>query len=135
MQSGEASIRLDQEYCNNLLAFALSNKEWTAIAQAELFRYVVLKNRSKTGQFLEAVRGSEKLRGLSSDVTSLCLFGRDHNYETDGLGDDLDEIALYCPRLVEVSTCLVVIKMEYFRMSLQSHLAQRNVLTMSSARR
>jgi hypothetical protein len=105
----------DQVYYKNLRAFALSNKEWTAIAQAELFRHVVLKNRSKTSRFLEAVRGSEKLRGFSCDVTSLKLGNYAHNYEVEGLGDDFDEIAFYCPLLVEVSCYEVKIRLEYFR--------------------
>jgi hypothetical protein len=68
-----ARTGFDQEYNDNLLAFALSNREWTGIAQAELFRSVILnlKNRCKMNRFLKAVRGSEKLRGFSNDVTFL----------------------------------------------------------------
>ena len=134
--AGDASMALDQEYCNNLLAFALSTKEWTAIAQAELFRHIILKNRSKMGRFLEALRGNEKLRELSRGVTSLSLGSSNQIFEVEGrLGDDLDEIALYCPHLVEVSTCLVDTKLEYFRISLRSYLAQRDVLTTLFAHR
>jgi hypothetical protein len=50
------SMKLDQEFYDNLLAFALSSKEWTAIAQAELFKNVILGNRSKTVQFLKLVK-------------------------------------------------------------------------------
>jgi hypothetical protein len=103
-----------QEYHDNLLAFALSNKEWTAIAQAELFRHVKLKNRSKMNRLLEAARGSEKLRGFSCDVTSLQLGYHTHDYEVEGLGDDLDEIALYCPNIVDVTCCKVDVRLEYF---------------------
>jgi hypothetical protein len=129
------SLKLDQEYYDNLLAFALSAKEWTAIAQAELFRHIILKDRSKMGRFLEALRGNEKLRELSRGVTSLNLGSSSRIFEVEGLGDDLDEIALYCPNVVEVSTLQVDVRLEYFRMSLQSHLAQRNVLTSLFARR
>jgi hypothetical protein len=133
---GNASTELDQEYCNNLLAFALSSKEWTAIAQAELFRTVNLKDRSRMSRFLEAARGSEKLRVLSRGVTSLYLgCSSSLIYEVVGLGDDLNEIALYCPNVVEVSTLYVDVRLEYFRMSLPSHLAPRNVLTTLFARR
>jgi hypothetical protein len=111
------SMRLEREYYNNLLAFALSNKEWTAIAQAELFRHIILENRGRMSSFLDAVRGSAKLRGLSRDVTSFNLGYRHNDYETEGLGDNFDEIALYCPHLVEVSTYRVDIKLEYFRAS------------------
>jgi hypothetical protein len=116
------SMLRDQEYNNNLLAFALSSKEWTAIAQAELFRHVILKHRNKTGGFLDALRGSETLRGFSRAVTSLNFGSPYAYYKTEGLGDDLDEIALYCPNVVEVSTFQVDVRLEYFRMLL-SHLA------------
>jgi hypothetical protein len=115
-------MKLDQEYQSNLFAFALSSKEWAAIAQAELFRHIVLKNRSKMSRFLEAVRGSEKLRGVCHAVTSLHM-GRDYvSYETRGLGGDLDEIALYCPNLVDVSCSRVDVRLEYFRTLLRTRL-------------
>jgi hypothetical protein len=118
--AGDASMALDQEYCNNLLAFALSTKEWTAIAQAELFRHIILKNRSKMSRFMESLRGSEKLRGFSRNVTSLNFGSQSNNYWTKGLGDDLDEIALYCPYLLEVSPYRVDVRLEYFRASFRS---------------
>jgi hypothetical protein len=117
---GNASTELDQEYCNNLLAFALSSKEWTAIAQAELFRTVILKDRSKMGRFLEALRGSEKLRGFSRNVTSLNRGSQYDNYLTEGLDDNFDEIALYCPNVVEFSCYAVGVRLDYFRTSLLS---------------
>jgi hypothetical protein len=109
------SMRLEQEYHNNLLAFALSSKEWTAIAQAELFRTIILKNRSKMRRFLEALRGSQKLQGFSRDVKSLNLGSYTNDYATEELGDDLDEIALYCPNVVEISCSGVGVRLEYFR--------------------
>jgi hypothetical protein len=109
------SLMLDQEYYDNLLAFALSAKEWTAIAQAELFRHVILKNRNKTSGFLDALRGSEKLRGFSHAVTSLNFGSHYAYYKTEGLGDDLDEIALYCPNVVEISCYKIGVVLEYFR--------------------
>jgi hypothetical protein len=111
------SMQLDQEYYNNLLAFALSSKEWTAIAQAELFRTIILKNRSKMRRFLEALRGSRKLQGFSRDVKSLNLGNYSNDYETEELGDDLDEFALYCPNLVDVLCWRVDVRLECFRMS------------------
>jgi hypothetical protein len=109
------SMKVGQEYCNNLLAFALSRKEWTAIAQAELFRNIIVKNRNEMSRFLEAVRASEKLRGLSHAVTSLNMGRPYYSYEREGLGDDLDEIALYCPNSVEVTCWCVDVRLEYFR--------------------
>jgi hypothetical protein len=116
-RAGDGSMELDQEYYNNLLAFALSSKEWTAIAQAELFRTVILKDRSKMSRFLDTLRGSEKLRGLSRNVTSLNLGGRHNSYETERLGDDFKKIALYCPNLVDVKCWRVNVRLEYFRAS------------------
>ena len=109
------SMKLDQEYYNNLLAFALSSKEWTEIAQAELFRNIILKDRIKMNRFLEAVRGSEKLNGFCHDATSLRMGTRYISYETEGLRDDLDEIALCCPNLVDVSCWRVDVRLESFR--------------------
>jgi hypothetical protein len=122
-----------QVYYNNLRAFALSNKEWTAIAQAELFRTVILENRSKTSRFLEAVRGSEKLREFCRAVTSLTMGRKYYSYETEGLGDDLDEIARYCPNLVDVSCCNVGVRLEYFRASFHLILPEKTWLTIQSA--
>jgi hypothetical protein len=65
------SMKHDREYCNNLLAFALSSKEWTAIAQAELFRNIILKSRNKAGQFLKLVRENKELRCYADSATSI----------------------------------------------------------------
>ena len=112
------SMKHDREYCNNLLAFALSSKEWTAIAQAELFRNIILKNRSKTGQFLELVRDNKELRSHAETAVSV-RFGGDSegDYDAEGLDDDLNEIALYCPTIVEISCYRVDVRLEYFRTS------------------
>jgi hypothetical protein len=114
------SMRLDQEYCNNLLAFALSSKEWTTIAQAELFRNIILNNQSKTGQFLESVRMSKELRSHAESSLSI-RFGREErgDYDALELEDELDEIALYCPNVVEISCYRVIMRLEYFRKSLR----------------
>jgi hypothetical protein len=114
------SMRLDQEYYNNLLAFALSSKEWTAIAQSELFRHVILKNRSKTGQFLRLVRHNKELRTHAESSVSIRFGGRAEavcNATGVGLGDHLGEIALYCLNVVEISCYGVHVRLEYFRTS------------------
>jgi hypothetical protein len=111
------SMNLDQEYCNNLQAFALSTIEWTAIAQAELLRNIILKNRSKMRRFLEALRGSQKLQGFSRGVKSLKLASAIDDNETEELGDDLVEISLYCPDVVEISCFGVNVRLESFRTS------------------
>jgi hypothetical protein len=129
------SMKLDREYTKNLLAFASSSKEWTAIAQAELFRTVTLKDRSKMGRFLEAVRGSEKLNGFCRAITSLNMGGQHGGLETEGLGYDLDEIALYCPNIVEVSCYEVKVRLEYFRKSSWIHLVRSSMLTIISTGR
>jgi hypothetical protein len=114
------SMRLDQEYHNNLLAFALSSKEWTAIAQAELFRNIILRNRSKTGRFLELVRGRKERSSHAESSLSIRFGGEvQGDYYTIGLADELDEIALYCPNVVEISCYQVAVRLEYFRKSLR----------------
>jgi hypothetical protein len=110
------SMMSAREYYNNLLAFALSSKEWTAIAQAELFRNIILKNRSKTGQFLKLVRENEQFRSHAESTISI-RFGGDAEgvFDMQGLDDELDGIALYCPNVVEISCLKSFMKLESFR--------------------
>ncbi len=110
------SMKLDQEYTKDLLAFASSSKEWTAIAQAELFRNIILKNRSKTGQFLKLVRENEQFRSHAESTISI-RFGGDAEgvFDMQGLDDELDGIALYCPNVVEISCLKSFMKLESFR--------------------
>jgi hypothetical protein len=112
-------MRLDQEYYDNLLAFALSSKEWTAIAQAELFRNVILRNRSKTVQFLKLVRENKERRSHGESTISIRFGGEEQggDYDTIGLDAALYEIALCCPGVVEISCVHVNIRLEYFRTS------------------
>jgi hypothetical protein len=113
-------MNLHQEYHNNLFAFALSSKEWTAIAQAELFRNIILNNQSKTGQFLKLVRENKELRRYADSATSIRFGGEAMGgFDMTGLDDDLDEIALYCPNVVEISCYRVIMRLEYFRKSLR----------------
>jgi hypothetical protein len=112
----EATPRL-QQY---LLAFALSSKEWTATAQAELFKNLIFGNRRKTGQFLELVRERKEFRNHAEGVISFKLGEAARGgYDVAGLGDDLDEITLYCPNVVECSCHHVSIRLDYFRKSLR----------------
>jgi hypothetical protein len=110
------SMRLERGYYNNLLAFALSSKEWTAIAQSELFKNLILGNRSKTGQFLETLRMSKELRRHAEVSLSIGFGGAAQGVlDMYGLDDDLDEIALYCPNVVEIFCFGVDVGVEYFR--------------------
>jgi hypothetical protein len=127
-QNCYTSMMLDQEYHNNLLAFALSCKEWTAIAQSELFRNVILRNRSKTGQFLELVRERKEFRSHAESAISIRFGGQSQGgYDAMGLDGDLEEIALYCPNIVEISCYLVDVRLEYFRASYISYSLERGV--------
>jgi hypothetical protein len=113
------SMALEQEYHNNLLAFALSSKEWTAIAQAELFKNLILGNRRKTGRLLELVRDKKGFRNRAENAISI-RFGEDTEvlYQATGSDNDLNKIALCCPNVVEISCYRVDVKLEYFRTSL-----------------
>jgi hypothetical protein len=111
------SMRLDQAYNNNLLNFALTCKEWSAIAQSELFKNLILGSRRDTGRFLELVGGSATFRGYASGTSTLRVGHAYADYEVDGLSGDLDEIALRCPNVVEISCFKVSIKLEIFRTS------------------
>jgi hypothetical protein len=114
------SMRLEQEYHNNLLAFALSSKEWTAIAQGELFRNIILKNRIKIEQFLRLVRENAELRMHAESSLSIRLGGvKQGVLEQYGRDDELDEIALHCSNVVEISCYQVAVRLDYFRKSLR----------------
>jgi hypothetical protein len=122
------SMGHDQEYYNNFLAFALSSKEWTAIAQAELFKNVILRNRTRTGQFLKLVRDNKELRRHAESAISIRFSGESEGgYNAEGLDDDLNEIALYCPTVVEISCYRVDVRLEYFRTSCISYSLGRGV--------
>jgi hypothetical protein len=110
------SMKLERQCYNNLLAFALSSKEWTAIAQAELFRNIILKNRSETGQFFKLVRDKKELRSHAESAVSIRFGGAQQgHFDMKGLDDDLDEITLYCPNVVVISCYEVRVVLEYFR--------------------
>jgi hypothetical protein len=112
------SMKLDKEYHDDLLAFALSSKEWTAIAQAELFKKVILRNESETEQFLQLMRENKELRSHAEGAVSIRFGGQSQgDYDAEGLDDDLDEIALYCPTVVEISCYRVDVRLEYLRTS------------------
>jgi hypothetical protein len=110
------SMRLERGYYNNLLAFALSIKEWTPIAQSELFRNIILKTRSQTEQFLKLVTEGKEFRGHAESALSIRFGGwAERPFDAAGLGNDLDQIALYCPNVVEISCYRVDVRVEYFR--------------------
>jgi hypothetical protein len=116
--SYESTLR-HQEYYNNVLAFALSSKDWTAIAQAELFKNLFLGNRTKTRQFLELVRENKESRSYAGSAMSIRFGGGDfgNDYDAEGLDASLHEIALYCPGVVEIWCYRVDVRLEYFRTS------------------
>jgi hypothetical protein len=112
-----AAMNLDQEYYRNLLAYALIGREWTAIAQAELFTNLILRTRAQTGQFLEMLRKNPELRAQAEGIRRIRL-GRDGgNYAGSNLKAVFDNLAVYCPNIVEVSCCRVSVELACFRMS------------------
>jgi hypothetical protein len=110
-----SSMLLDQGYYDNLVKYALTCKEWTPIAQSELFKNLILKDRAQTGRFLELVGGSAMFKDYAQSTSTLRLGCSRGHYEVDGLSGDLDKIALCCPTVVEISCYEVDVRVEYFR--------------------
>jgi hypothetical protein len=140
------SVKLEDDYNRNLLDFALISKKWTAEAQNELFKNIVLKNRRKTRQFLELVKESKTFEDYAKMAVSIRFGGTGkwsylfdeptcHNhprYEMcrrwgaspaevvarEDECEDLKKIAVYCCDAIEIS-CYEVeyLKVEFFSRS------------------
>jgi hypothetical protein len=110
----------DDEYNVFLLRLALFHGEWTAVAQSELFHRIILVNERKTELLLKLLREKEVFADYAKSAQSVRLGGgRYVRYDGTGLKDSLDELASYCPEIVELS-CYGVrnVRLEYFRMCL-----------------
>jgi hypothetical protein len=101
-----------KEYNKVLAALALYHREWTAIAQSELFRNLYIRDAEKMKSLLDLLHGSEESRGNIKHSRSAVLGGKLYWRLPRGRRDDLDELADYCPDLAEMS-CY---KMDLFKL-------------------
>jgi hypothetical protein len=96
------SIEAIKIYHEDLAALSLYHREWTAIAQSELFKDLFIPDDQKMKLLLELLRESARLREYSRN-SSIALLGDGEFYGGAGLEDDLVELAEYCPDLRELS--------------------------------
>jgi hypothetical protein len=110
-------IRGNQRFYKVLIALSLYHREWTTIAQSELFRNVYIQVPEKLKSLLDLLHGSEESRDYMKHNRSAVLGGNRYWLYSGGRRDDLDELADYCPDLVEMSCYDMNIQLVEFRSS------------------
>jgi hypothetical protein len=112
------SIRAIEALYKALLALSLYHREWTVIAQSELFRNLYLRDAAKMKSLLDLLHGSEESRRNIEHSRSAVLGPRSGPWRcTGGLRDDLDNLADYCPDIAEISCYRMSIQLVEFRSS------------------
>jgi hypothetical protein len=105
-----ASIKHADAYKKFLLLMASLHRHWTALAQSELFHHIILINEDKMRSLLNLLRKEgngvvlESAKRASSIRLGVCI-GPNQGY--DEFKEHLDELAQYCPNVVEF-TCACV---------------------------
>jgi hypothetical protein len=97
------SIRAIQEFYKVLIALSLYHREWTTIAQSELFRNLFIRDEGKLELLLELLRGDGEFKVYIQQSRRAVLGGNRWWYFPGGRDDDLDELADHCPDLAEMS--------------------------------
>jgi hypothetical protein len=131
------SMRQASTYSEFLLLMALYHRHWTALAQSELFHHIILKDGDKTQLLLKLLseEGDNSFRKYAQSASSIImgrLFGRANYYE--GWKDHLDELAEYCPNIVEISCACVNTQVSDFR-ELSPVYAQAKLMKVSLAQK
>jgi hypothetical protein len=112
------SIRAIEVLYQILVALSLCHREWTTIAQSELFRNLYIQDAEKMKLLLSLLHGSREARGYIKHSRSAVLGGKSDRWRhSRGLGDDLDKFADYCPDLAEMSCFNMEIQVVEFRTS------------------
>jgi hypothetical protein len=107
----------DDGYNTFLLRMSLYHREWTALAQSELFYRIILANERKTELLLKLLRQKEVFAGYAKSAKSIRVGRRYGRYDGTGLKASLDEIAIYCPEIVELcANTTFGFRLEYLRM-------------------
>ena len=132
-----ASMRQGNAYNKFLLLMALYHRRWTAVAQSELFHHISLVNEDKTQLLLKLLseEGDNSFRKYAQSASSIImgrLFGRANYYE--GWKDQVDELAEYCPNIVEISCACVNTQVSDFR-ELSPVYAQAKLMKVSLAQK
>jgi hypothetical protein len=116
------SIRAIQEFYAVLIALSLYHREWTAIAQSELFRNLYIRDEEKLKSLLDLLHGSEESREYMKHSRSALLGGNRYWGYPRGCRDDLDKLADYCPDLEQMSCYCMDLKLAECRTSCRTKL-------------
>jgi hypothetical protein len=114
----DTAIKHGAEYNAFLHRMARYHRHWTGVAQSELFHHIVLKDGDKTRLLLKLLRASENdvFRTYAERASSIRLgYYSDFNQHNDELKEHLDELAQYCPNIVEISCAWFNTKFSDFR--------------------
>jgi hypothetical protein len=113
-----ASMTQRAEYKAFLLLMASYHRHCTALAQSELFHHIILKDRDKTRLLLKLLRkrGNGVFRTYAESASSIRLgYQSSSKQDYDNLKEPLDELAGYCPNIVEISCAYVDTTLSDFR--------------------
>jgi hypothetical protein len=105
-------------YNRFLLLMARYHRHWTALTQSELFHHIVLVNENRSRLLLKLLkkRGNGVFRTYAERASSIRLgYHSDFNLDYDDSKHHLDELAQYCPNIVEISCTRVNTQFSDFR--------------------
>jgi hypothetical protein len=122
-----------KQYNKVLIALSLYHREWTAIAQSELFRHLYIRDAGKMKLLLELLRRDGEFRLYIQHSRSAVLGGERERWSDSGARrDELDELADCCPDLAEMSCYFLGIQLAEFRMSCRNTLESFRILILLS---
>jgi hypothetical protein len=114
----ETVVKHGTAYNNFLSQMASYDRHWTALAQSELFHHIILANESRTRLLLKLLRTSDNgvFRTYAEKTSSIRLgHAQGNNREYHGLKKHLNELAEYCPNIVEISCIALKTNFSDFR--------------------
>ncbi len=133
-----ASMTQRAEYKAFLLLMASYHRHCTALAQSELFHHIILADEDKIRLLLKLLRKRENdhFRTYAEKSSSIRFGYASTGYAQhyDDLRDHLDELAGYCPDIVEISCACVNTKLSDFRELSPVH-AQAQLIKLVSRRK
>jgi hypothetical protein len=100
----EGAIDFCHYYIKILIALSLYHREWTAIAQSEIFRNLYIRDARKMRLLLKLLRRDGDSRDYIKNSRSVLLGDRHRKWrDAGGLQGYFDELVEHCPDLDEVS--------------------------------
>jgi hypothetical protein len=112
----ETAVKHGAAYNEFLLQMASYDRHWTALAQSELFHHIILANESRTRLLLKLLRteGNEVFLEYAERASSIGL-GVPAGLNYLKLKEHLEELAEYCPNVVDISCAHVDTQFSDFR--------------------